>query len=269
MYAMKTQVVDEPIEAYHATAAISSSAIRTLLRSPAHYKCHYIDRVEKVESEALRIGGLIHTALLQPELLQQHMVVRPKWDMRTKSGKEASAEWDLKFNRPEAIIVNSSDCDMLVGMMKVAQSNAKLRELLGGGVVERSIYFERDGVKSKTRSDALLDNGIVLELKSTKDASFRSFQRDCWNYRYDVQAAWNLDAVNHTLGGFEKVVILAIEKEPPYATALYDIDATMLAMGREGYKAALDRYRWCVEKNFWPAYGDELQRMYLPPYASN
>ncbi len=58
-----------------------------------------------------------------------------------------------------------------------------------------------------------------------------------------------------------------IEKSAPYVVSTYKLDSAALEKGREDFKALLQRYKPCLEKNDWPAY--EAQEIPLPNYAFN
>jgi len=51
-------------EEYHAGEGLSSSALKVILRSAAHYNC---PRVDRPKSKALTLGTAVHTAVLEPD----------------------------------------------------------------------------------------------------------------------------------------------------------------------------------------------------------
>ena len=59
---------------YHAMPHLSSTSIRRLLRSPAHYKAGL---VATEDTEAMRIGRAIHAGLLELSLIHISEPTRP------------------------------------------------------------------------------------------------------------------------------------------------------------------------------------------------
>lgn len=81
------------------------------------------------------------------------------------------------------------------------------------------------GLKYRVRPDRLLVRDeeplAIIDWKSCRDASVKSFKSDFWKYRYDLQAAFYCDVLGVLLDDF---YFVAIEKEFPYNTAVYSLD---------------------------------------------
>ena len=58
-----------------------------------------------------------------------------------------------------------------------------------------------------------------------------------------------------------------VEKSPPYAPAIYELDAQSMAEGWASWNTALDIHSACVEQKHFPAYPPETVLLSLPPYA--
>jgi exodeoxyribonuclease VIII len=125
-------------------------------------------------------------------------------------------------------------------------------ELFKTGQAEQSIFWtDKDtGVPCKGRID-WLTNGpidkdstgvIIVDLKSTTDASPDGFQRSVSKYRYYVQAAMYTDGLEALGYSVEAFVFAAWEKHIPYASALYFPTKEMLEVGRQEYRRLLRVY---------------------------
>jgi hypothetical protein len=66
---------------------------------------------------------------------------------------------------------------------------------------------------------------------------------------------------------FDKFVIVALEKEPPFVAATYVLDEASLEVGRRLYRKALRLLRQCKTRGIYPGYADELMRTSLPSWA--
>jgi exodeoxyribonuclease VIII len=126
------------------------------------------------------------------------------------------------------------------------------------------------GERSKCRCDAVGDYDgipICLDLKTTRDASPKAFERAVWNYHYHTQAAHYVEGLAVLGRPVESFGIVAVEKEPPYAVGVYRILDDVLAVAREEVFRLLALHRECRESGRWPAYSDEVRDIGLPKWA--
>jgi hypothetical protein len=62
-------------------------------------------------------------------------------------------------------------------------------------------------------------------------------------------------------------VIVAAEKEPPYAVAAYRLTEGATDAGMDQLRPLLQLYRRCQASGEWPAYPDTVQDISLPDWA--
>lgn len=269
---VNNKLIVEPAEVYHAFQAISSHGLMEMLRSPAHFQAKYLTKkAEDVETEAYRVGRICHSAILEPEIFKARAVVKPDLDYRTKAGKEALREW-TELLKPDAIVLDEKDLDQILGMINAVQAHPLASRILQGGVPELSGYFQDATyqVPCKFRPDYLHEDGIVVELKTCKDASPTAFAKAIANFNYHLQAAFYVDGfsvVYNKPRGSVPHVFIAIEKDPPYGIGVYSSVEAMLDKGRELYQRALEKYVWCLANNKWPGYSEEAVDITLPHWA--
>jgi len=81
-----------------------------------------------------------------------------------------------------------------------------------------------------------------------------------------VQAAYYIDLCR--LVGIDKsdFVFIVVEKEAPYATAVYSLSQEAIDLGRLEYQRDLAAVRECTEKNRWPGFTDEITVIGLPAW---
>jgi exodeoxyribonuclease VIII len=129
--------------------------------------------------------------------------------------------------------------------------------------VEASTFWTdpATGVECRCRPDAILGNGMLIDLKTTDDAG-PGFQRSVAKYRYHVQAAFYGDG----LGGMEvrPMVFIAVEKNAPHLVACHMISPDSLLAGREVYKRNLETYLECTKSGEWPGYPTTINQIELP-----
>lgn len=237
-----------PNEVYHASEGISSTGLKLMLRSPAHYRF----QAKREPSRAMHLGTAIHTALLEPDRFRdEYVMLSEVTDRRSSAYKEA-----IKHHSPE-VVLTGSEADKVAGMQESAYANLVVRELLSRkGHRELSLFTvdPQTGVKVRVRYD-LLAGLEAVDVKSTQDARPAEFSKSILNYSYHMQAALYLDAWEWENGReLEAFRFVAIETDMPHAAMVYRIDGTALMEGRRMYRAALDAYFACEEEGYWDAY---------------
>lgn len=182
------------------------------------------------------------------------------------------AEWTE--NNPSRIILTPETWDQLHSMANAVHSHPAAGALLTGcpGEAEKSVYWNDaiTGVLCRCRPDWWRDDNVIVDLKTTEDASPEGFAKSMANYRYDVQAAYYLDGVQQATGKRPKAfVFIAVEKKPPYGVGVYVLDSDSLELGRAQYQHDLRIYAECVRTGEWPGYGDKIQTISLPAWHAN
>jgi exodeoxyribonuclease VIII len=232
-------------------------------------------------------GTLAHCAVLEPEEFFDRYVVTPSDAPRKpteaqRNAKKPSPEtiesiawWDAFYQRnigKEIITQEQSDTawkqrDSVLTIPDVA-------EALASGMPEVSAFWtdEETGILCKCRPDWVhpCDDGsvILVDLKTTTDASPREFSRSIAKWRYHVQAAWYADgyakASGLTVRGF---VFAAVETDFPHLPAAYMLDDDSIDQGRTDYRRNLETYAECLACGIWPGYEKEIQLTRIPNWA--
>lgn len=252
---------------YLAVPAMSNSALKLLRKSPAHYIAGRDPNEE--QKPALRRGSLLHTLVLEPEYMPIRYRVKPEgMSFATKDGKA----W--REAMPEGVeIVTEAEHYAAQRQAQNLRNVPEIGSLLGAGVSEVSFFWtdEATGVLCKGRADWVFSttSGVVLlDLKSTEDASPERFGMSCARYGYHMQAAWYSDGWKQAAGrdvlGF---VFGAVESAWPHVAAPYMLDDDAISKGRAECRRLLGTYAECLEADHWPAYTDAIQTITLPAWA--
>ena len=259
--------------AYHAHPAVSKSHLDLIARSPLHYWARYLDPDRKpVEpTPAMRLGTALHTHVLELDRWDQEIAVAPACDRRTKAGKEAYAAFqDAAAGKT---VISADDAEQVQAMARAVFRHPGATMLLGLPGKAETTHMWTDatyGVECKCRPDWLTDDGsIVVDLKTTKDASPRGFRRSIGDFRYQVQAAWYLHGLEQATGRRpDQFVFICVEKEPPYACAVYAADAEMIERGHQQAMADLGELAACRAADRWPSYSDQIETIGLPGWMT-
>ena len=255
-------IIDNMPEAdYRAADGLNQSALKLLGEEGGPAKFRYGDRAE---TKALRFGTLIHTAVLQPHMLEENYAVTTLERAGTKLWAEAEAA------AAGRILVKQPEYDEARWIADAVRQNRVVRSILEPGPqlkVEQSAFWTdpETEILCKARADgANSEYNVLIDLKSTEDASYEQFRRTTLRYGYHIQAAYYADGYS-LAGGFkpDSFVVIAAEKKPPYLTAAYEFRPSDLESAREEIRRLFGIYQRCVLNDDWPGYPDGLQTLSL------
>lgn len=257
-----------PIEDYFKRQEVGSSFLRKMLtHSPAHALAQ-----EKSEStESQKLGTLIHTALLEPELIEAKYYITECENLALKEGKIAKAEaQDLGLE-----LVKQSKLNEVNDLVKAVEAIDEWQVLKKGLLyIEPSLFFDANGVQCKTRPDFVsklsLPSGEVIavcDLKSCQNAQFHPFQKSIMSYLYHVQASMQIQAWK-ALHPNDKVIYFWVAVEPvaPFGTCIYQASDALLEEGRKLLFNALDTLKQCRENGVFPNYATAPKLMDVPEW---
>lgn len=282
---------DIPNDDYHRGAGISKSGLDLIRRSPMHYKARIDAANDNEPTAAQAIGTAFHLLLLEPDDFAKRYVVKPEnapkrpTSVQRNAKKpspetiEAIAFWDqFEIENAGKIVLDADENEQLLAMAHSVRKHPAANALLTGapGVAELSAYWidPTTGVLCRCRPDYWRVDGIVVDLKTTEDASPEGFARSLVNWRYHVQAPFYLDGLAETIRQSsetelktpEAFVFLAVEKKPPYAVGVYVLDRESFDLGRLEYQQDLKTFSECSAANVWPGYGDAIQKIGVPQW---
>ena len=252
---------------YHAHKAISKSKLDAARKSGRHL-FDLLYGPPRDSTAAFDIGTVLHASALPGEDADQIAVRMPEGMKKTtKEGKAFVAD------HKDKIILNTSDAYVIDQMMLSLREHPFSASLVNGelkGKAEVS-FFSADtetGLELKARPDFILDDcSLILDLKTTVDASPKGFQRSVANYRYYVQASHYLDVVEGATGTRPQAFLfIAVEKTRPFSTAVYMADQAMIDLGKQQAREDLNNIaQWIADKKF-PGYSERVEEISLPKW---
>lgn len=262
---------------YHALPSVSSSKLKAILRSPAHYHAAYLAGAPRKEPTAsMVLGSLTHTLFLEPEQYGSEYIIAPKWDARTNEGKAIRAAF---VDAAEGKTVIDNDQLTTAQAMANALCSHQIHEAMTGGHAEASIFWTDDqtGLACRIRPDYHIapsdvwPTGLIIDVKSTDDARAEAFSRTCVNFGYDLSAAMYCDGFQQHYGTTELepplLLLLVVERDAPHAVACYECSPEMLDKGIEKYRRAMQLLADSTASGNWPGYDDGIQLLNLPKWA--
>ena len=182
---------------YHAHPAIGASGLRLLNQAPAKYYSAYLDpnRNPMEPTPAMLRGTMIHTACLEPHLFDEQYVTVPDGiDKRTKDGKQLFADIEASGKTP----IKSDDAALSSTLSDMFNFHPFIITKLNINAtvhIEKSFITDINGVQVKIRPDIFIEpcktypNGLIIDLKTTADASTSGWSKSITNYEYYLQSA--------------------------------------------------------------------------------
>ena len=254
---------------YDGIQALNQSGAKELLKSPAHYQA-YLNRTQE-DSKALRVGTAVHKLALEGlDAYNATHAIAPEVDKRTKEGKAAWADF-VTANEGKSILTAEE------GALVDAVANSAAACMKANGIVlsKTEVMFTAfiGDTLCKCAIDGISDDGFIYDLKTCEDASPHGFLQAVRKYKYALQAYFYRHAVESAYKcrvlGFR---FIAVEKEPPYAHAVYELGPELMTQAAFDFEKALTLYKECTASGQWPAYPQQIQTIDIaakPTAATN
>jgi hypothetical protein len=260
-------------EDYHKGPGLSSSGVKKLMKSPAHYEV-YRQEVELStgnDTPAKKMGTALHTAVLEPDHFKDRVVVGLDVDRRSKVNQAIWSQFEAEH--AGKVILPAGDYQTVEKVAASVRKHPLVRVLMSEGDAEQSAYCRHEtGVLLKARGDWW--NGaheVMLDLKSVggwnTDASLYGFARSAAEYGY-VWSAGHYKTVYEGAGRpFRHWFFLAAEKSPPYGVALYELPREAFVVAEKLCRRMYEVYAACEAEGRWPCYPEEVRILDLPRWA--
>lgn len=245
---------------YKAINGIRRSALWLISDSPQKFRWAEIN--PEPPTPAMVFGTMVHKLLLEPETFDNEFAVVPACDRRTKEGKAIYEAFMANLDGKDVELVSSEDYETAVQMVQAAKESPYVERLLIGEH-EKAIIWTDDltGEVCKSRLDSLGEvNGkpLIVDYKTTTDASTDAFMRTAINLGYDFQAAFEIEAVKNGTDLCKDedptFVFIVQEKKAPFAVNILAADPMFIERGQNLFRELIGIYHDCKQSNEWYGY---------------
>jgi exodeoxyribonuclease VIII len=257
-------VRDLPYPDYAKREGVNATALEAGRVSMRHM--HHAMTQSRPDTPAMRMGRLIHAAILEPERFSANA-----W---AYAGRKHGAKWD------EACDGHDPDwcvsVEQLSGLVHIAarvNGDKHAQELLDGTEREVSAFWNspRYGF-CKARFDAVRVKGSgcgqIVDIKSTARVSPNAFSRTAANLGYHVKLGWYQIASEAVFGvQFPAVHIICIEQGEPHDCVVYRVPQPVLDHGREIAEDVAMQYKVASVRGEYPGVSDEIETLDFPVWA--
>ncbi|KAK0039499.1 PD-(D/E)XK nuclease-like domain-containing protein [Biomphalaria pfeifferi] len=255
-------------DAYHGDrSAVSSTQLKRMLISPAHFLSQLSDPEES--TEAMQYGTVLHARLLEPDTFNERFYGMPSLDKRTKEGK-------AEFERHNALARGRVvfPVNWMRGIERIvdnAMLHRQVRSILSAGEAELAFaWIDREtGIKLKIKVDWMSNPTLLADVKSALDVTRDGFSKACARLGYALSAHMYCDGVFQCTGEDPSWWFIACEKDAPNTVAAYHASEGFMRRGQEMYRRALRRLAECRERGAFPMLqgAGEGEEIDLPRWA--
>lgn len=268
---MTVTLLDVTADEYHAdpcdTPSLTSTVARALLlETPAHAKQKHprlADTPWKKETAAMDDGTAVHQLLLGDDRVD--VLDYPDW--RTVAAREAR-DASRQQGRVPMLAHRWQELSIVADQLK--QQLAQLTidpPLFTDGMPEQTIVWNEGDVTCRARLDWLRsDFAAIDDLKKSRTAQPRRWERSLWQLGYDIQAAFYVRAVKAAFGVEPVFRWVAIEPDPPYALSVFSLSPQAMSHAQDRVDVALELWAECLGSGVWPAYPTAVRIVELPAW---
>jgi exodeoxyribonuclease VIII len=245
---------------YAAIPAVNWSTLREMSRSPRHYQ-HRL-QTPREDTGPMRFGRAVHCSVLEPDQFPL--------DFGVYDGARRGKDWTEFAAVNEArTILTRAEYDTCLAVRDAVRSDPVAGPYLQAGLeTEKTLEWTDagSGLNLKSRLD-LLGQGIVADLKTTRDAGPDEFAKTAARLKYVHQLSFYTRGAEAVTGEPHDAVIIAVESEAPHDVCVYELSEDDLWTAGQEIDDLLRRVAECERTGHWPGRFDTRQTLAVPWWA--
>ena len=257
-----------PFDEYAQVDALSGSELLRMRKSAFYYA--WCEDHPQEPTPDMKLGTVIHTAILEPPLLGKIAVWGTKPEEKVRNGKV----WDaFQLANQHLLILTRTENEQVTAAVEGVYDNPNARRYLDAeGDCELSMFWvdEGTGLYMKGRLDKLLttkETAAVVDLKKTRSPSARRFGAQAFQLGYHIKAAIYVSGFQALTGVRPKFKWIAIESKGPFESAVYRATPDVLTLGGQEWDTLARLLIECRKTDVWPQEQDVEEDLILPEYA--
>jgi hypothetical protein len=259
---------------YRATQAINYSALKLGRTSLPRMHACITGTLDQTESEAMGLGTMLHQAMAIGDGWADRYAIRPEGiDRRTKEGKDRWAAWLASLPPGAEILETPSQVEAVTtaDRMRSAIMRHPLGHVLATSNGESEVAIVHDGRKARLDKVVRMNDDapvMLVDWKTTVDASPGAFARSAAKYSYHLQAAWYIAMAQRTYGKRLPFVFVAVENTAPYSVGVYEIAPDQIEAATGINEGICKRYAAWLEAGAESHHtGANVEQLVLPEWA--
>ena len=281
---METQLIkiepgvlnDLSIEQYHTEKEyLSASSVKQAVKSLAHFQ-HYRTAKQQRKSH-FDFGNIFEIALL--DMINVTFDFKDKvviFDVEDRPQQEKgitstiNQEWKKSILNGDKYVIEATGSESMETLQEMLNSCAKdatIQSLLRNTTYQESYFWvcPTTGVKLKARPDLRKkDKGVIIDIKTTRDGSPKSFAKDVANLDYPIQAIMQIQGAieSGAINKIEKYYWLAVEKEAPFNATIYEFDVADWQFVEDKLTYYLTLLKQAIAENKYVGYSQQADNKF-------
>lgn len=257
-------IIHEPANEYHARSRsgefMSSHLLADFRESPALYRKEINGEIEQKDTPAFVLGRAAHSLILEGRASFDRDFVVSDGPVTPRTGEpygaktKTYADWLATQDRE---VVSGKDYSFILNLQRSVHLHAAASELLAKGEAEGVVRAEYCGVPCQIRMDWFSPESGLVDLKTCD--SLKWFAFDCRRYGYIFQLAFYRAVIRIVTGVTVPIHIIAVEKNEPFATGVWQLTGEVLDLAERINDAALERYKKCQFTGIWPTGYEDIR----------
>lgn len=254
-------LIEETDDSYHAKRSefVTSSSLKDFIKNPKIYEAKQSGGVEKIRSEALYMGTLIHQTVLEgPHATiasyDFNSPINPKTDEPySYNSKMFRTHEELALAEGKKL-ARYEDYGLAIQLRTAVFRHRIAKNLLSKGSPERVARCNYMGLPCQIKMDFITPWGII-DLKTTSDIERfnEGAYSDVHKYGYLNSAAFYrsvLHAFNPKVPK-QDFYFIAVDKNEPYEVGVWKVSNEMLEVYEEENEEALLRLKESSDQDVW------------------
>lgn len=239
--------------------AWSQSMLKTFLDRRRLAEAYYILGIaqEPPDNSPIRKGTATHTALLEPHRFERLVVKYPPGILAKNGAVSTNEAKAFRDEHEKAGRVVLKDAEYAAVRAMAESVKRTLAEWLDAPSCKEEVVYwadESTGLPCKSRLDWRIETdetNVVLDLKSTGEASPSAFRQRVKSNRYWLQDSQYRDAATSINGKPTDFYFVVVEDSFPYACAIHRLDIDAAGAARSTRANALQAVAKCRETGDW------------------
>jgi len=258
------------------TASLSRSVIKDLIfGAPIKAKLNHPrlnPNLKQDEDKKFDIGEAAHALLLDGDDVVSVIDAR---DWRTNKAKEerdtayADGKVPLLPDQYSEVKEMVDAAHAFLSTVKICLLSDKQGLYIADGDSELSYFWKEGDTWCRIRPDWIdKSRTIILDYKTTaQSAKPEEYANIIVNNGSDIQDAFYRRGVGEIEGTKPDFYFLVQETSSPYLCSLIELDVMFKDMGEAKVKYGLRAWDFCLKRDYWPGYSNELYTLEPKPWS--
>tara|TARA_R100000664_G_C2758478_1_gene147384 strand:+ start:1003 stop:1776 length:774 start_codon:yes stop_codon:yes gene_type:complete len=215
---------------------LSYSSLKAFAKSPKEFIAYKERTLES--TPAMRMGVLIHLLILEPHLFPKKYAI---YKGARRSGKEWT-DFVEKYGDKREIIKTSEfeEANRIADAVKQHPTSQLL--IKSCNKFEQLVESKIEGIPVKGYVDAYCKTHIV-DVKTCQDALPENFQKNAYNFNYNLQAAMYIEALKKKVNKNADYFIIAVEKKSPFHVSVMRATDDFINSGRLQLRKLINEFK--------------------------